>query len=237
MASAGPEMGGEVTLFGLLDALSLPFLKLTFEEYGILSFDDLPATEQELELALRELGCVDNDRHRIISVKRNPALLSVMQRKEDAGSAHMLRRRTAEEKALAAAAAEGFASEFLKTSNGSCSRIAVLGEAHQELGDTSVVFCSFSSPLERGKKGSIHVETLGYLRLLHDAGAHMDHAAANPGTKRPGPNAWTVCLRPHRCQLHVAAGRSRVYERQPRCRRCGGGSPKPLWRRGALPRD
>jgi hypothetical protein len=163
---------GLPSLLGLLDALSLPFLKLTFEEYGITSFDDLPATEHELDVALQELGCVANDRHRIISVRRNPALLTAMQKKPDAAGARMLRRRTVEEVAAAAAAAEAFASEFLNTSSGVPNTLQG-GEGHGTVGDTSVVFCSFSSPLERGQKGSIHVETLGYLRLLHDAGTRV----------------------------------------------------------------
>ena len=73
----------------------------------------------------------------------------------------MLRRRTDDEK-LAAAAAEAFAAEFLNA--------GLQDVGQQEPRDTSVVFCSFSSPLERGKKGSIHIETLGYLKILHDAG-------------------------------------------------------------------
>ena len=152
---------GSLSLSYLLDTLS-PFLKPTFEEYGITSFDQLPASEEELDLALRELGCTENDRHRILSVKRDPALLSVMQKKPDAAGAHMLRRRTDDEKAAAAAAAEAFAAEFLNA--------GLQDVGQQEPRDTSVVFCSFSSPLERGKKGSIHIETLGYLKILHDAG-------------------------------------------------------------------
>ena len=39
---------GSLSLSYLLDTLS-PFLKPTFEEYGITSFDQLPASEEELD--------------------------------------------------------------------------------------------------------------------------------------------------------------------------------------------